>query len=266
MNTILSNALDIIPVPGTRTDLPAGWLPEIQVSPTLEDLLKKVGPLPKESLLLGQAEDDLPVLLNMYDTQVGPLLIAGKQSMAKTLLLKSIANFVTITHTPQEIQFGVISQQFEEWQDILPDNHHCIGVFGNSQWRDRLFIRSLAMWLTAQRQSNQITLVLIDGLEQLRDWDETTRASLLTILTYGPQNLVWPIVTMNPTHDEMLASWLGLFKIRLYEYGLKWDKPDSQLYVPDIKWSTPVQGPWFMYKSKSGWLRFQIPLMNNDWL
>ena len=77
------------------------------------------------------------------------------------------------------------------------------------------------MWLTAQRQSNQITLVLLDGLEQLAEWDDTTRASLLTILTHGTQNLVWPIVTMNPVHDEMLATWLRLFKIRLLEYGLK---------------------------------------------
>ena len=43
----------------------------------LRDVLAEMDSIPSEAILLGVASDGLPVLLNLYDPQPGPMLIAG---------------------------------------------------------------------------------------------------------------------------------------------------------------------------------------------
>src|SRR5512138_1121732 len=59
--------------------------------PSLRDVIAANASMPREALFLGLAEDGLPVLLNLYDSIPGPLLIIGDQASGKTRLLQAIA-------------------------------------------------------------------------------------------------------------------------------------------------------------------------------
>ncbi len=71
-------------------------------------------PVSRGSLLLGLAEDGLPVLLDLYDPAPGPLLVAGDGGSGKTAFLQSLAR-ATGLQDPGDIQFGVVTPFPEEW-------------------------------------------------------------------------------------------------------------------------------------------------------
>ena len=72
--------------------------------------------LPGGSILLGLAEDGLPLLLNVYDPTPGPILIAGDQGIGKTSFLKWLA-YSSSLFEPGDIQFGVVTPFPEEWNE-----------------------------------------------------------------------------------------------------------------------------------------------------
>src|SRR5690349_5130375 len=76
--------------------------------PSLKSLLAEINSLPQEALYLGQAEDGLPVLLNLFDPTPGPLLVTADQGSGKTTLLKMIARAVDLLHSPSEVQYCII--------------------------------------------------------------------------------------------------------------------------------------------------------------
>src|ERR1044072_8421512 len=57
-------------------------------APALIDVLAEIGSLPAEALFLGVATDGLPVLLNLYDSHPGPILISGDEGSGKTAFLQ----------------------------------------------------------------------------------------------------------------------------------------------------------------------------------
>ena len=99
-----------------------------QTNPLPADPLSKLGPLPKDALLLGLASDGLPLLLNLHDPLPGPLLIAADPAAGKTALLQAIAQTAAQLHTPSDVQFGVVTNYPDEWLH-LAESEHCVGVF-----------------------------------------------------------------------------------------------------------------------------------------
>src|SRR4026208_1485204 len=97
-------------------------------APALTDVLAEIGPRPGEALFLGIATDGLPVLLNLYDSHPGPILITGDAGSGKTAFLQTIAHSVAQTHSPNDIQFGVITNYPDEWER-LESMPHRIGIF-----------------------------------------------------------------------------------------------------------------------------------------
>src|SRR5689334_15619740 len=82
---------------------------------TLNTVLSEAGALPHEALFLGMAHDGLPILLNLYDAVPGPILITGDVKSGKTTLLKMIARAIEHMHTPDQVQYGVITTRPAEW-------------------------------------------------------------------------------------------------------------------------------------------------------
>ena len=66
-------------------------MPVAQETASAETSAAQAAALPEGSLLLGMAEDGLPVLLDLYDPAAGPLLVAGDGGSGKTVFLQSLA-------------------------------------------------------------------------------------------------------------------------------------------------------------------------------
>ena len=214
--------------------------------PRLEDVLEEIGPLPSGALFLGQAEDSLPVLLNLHDPAPGPLLIYGCSGSGKTDLLRVTAQFAISTYTAGQVQFAVITDHPEEWQDRLINAPHCAGLFSNEEPATSQLLQSLAMWISRAGGRQQSVLLLIDGLEHILSGDSATEDCLRQILTCGPGKRVWPLVTAQPHAEQRLQEWMPLFRLQI---GALLDRETAR----------QAGRPWFCFQKNGKRIHFWVP-------
>jgi NACHT domain-containing protein len=184
-------------------------------APALSEVLAEIGSLPAEALFLGVATDGLPVLLNLYDSHPGPILIAGDAGSGKTAFLQTIAQSVAQTHDSKDIQFGVITNYPDEWES-LESTSHCVGIFPVGHGSTQEFVGSLASWAHSNKNTHQCVLLLVDDLESVASLDLETLQNFRWLLLRGPARRVWPIVTLNAPRYGQIISWLQNFRTRIF--------------------------------------------------
>ena len=187
----------------------------LPVAPALRHVLAEIGSLPMEALFLGMATDGLPVLLNLYDSHPGPILITGDAGAGKTAFLQTIAQAVSLTHSASDIQFGVITNYAEEWADLTSTSHG-VGIFTVGQNGTQELIKSLTAWAHSNKSSHQCILLLVDDLESVASLDLETVQNFRWLLLRGPARRVWPIVTLNAPRYGQVISWLQNFRTRIF--------------------------------------------------
>jgi hypothetical protein len=226
--------------------------------PTLESVIADASPLPSEALLLGLAEDGLPVLLNLNDPIPGPILIAADQTSGKTKLLQMIARAVELLRSPSEIQYGVITSYPEEWAG-LEQNQINAGVYSAQQDNTQEFLQSLFDWAHNNKGNNQSILLFIDDLESMKSMDPQTEQNLRWLLLRGPSRRIWPIVTVNAHNSRNMESWLSFFRTRLF--GRIEDAQDSNFIAGSSSETLKdlTSGSQFAMREGNKWLKFLSP-------
>ena len=198
-----------------KTDASTPPSKPVPAAPSLNDVLAEIGSLPREALFIGVATDGLPVLLNLYDSHPGPVLVAGDAGSGKTAFLRTIAQSVVQTHNANDIQFGVITNYPDEWED-LASTPHGLGIFSVGHNSTQEFVGSLATWAHSNKNSHQCILLLVDDLESVASLDFTTLQNFRWLLLRGPARRVWPIVTLNAPRYGQIISWLQNFRTRIF--------------------------------------------------
>lgn len=229
----------------------------IPAIPSLAEMLKQIGRLPKNSLFFGCTEDDLPVLLDLRNSAPGPILISGDAGAGKTNLLKVITQFATLKYDAHEIQFGVITDHPEEWKDraAFP---HCVGIFSMHEKGTANFIRALEAWTNLRRRNNESVLLLIDDLDAFAHWNSSLIQEMHNILLHGPEKQIWTIATFNPKQHGCADVWLKYFHTQVFGYT------NSLAIVgdtgmPETRINALSKGLEFFLKDSTKWIKFRIP-------
>jgi hypothetical protein len=107
--------LSISPSIAAMNSAPAERRPSSRAAiPSLAGLIRKIGPQPPYSALVGLCEDGLPFLLDLSDPVPGAVLIAGDPSSGKTRLLQSLLASVGVFSGPQELSYTLITSRPQE--------------------------------------------------------------------------------------------------------------------------------------------------------
>lgn len=223
--------------------------------PTLTSVIADASPLPREALLLGLAEDGLPVLLNLYDPIPGPILITGDQASGKTALLQMIARATELLHSPSEAQYGVITQYPNEWTNFQNN----AGIYTTQDNTTQELLQSLVTWAHNNKGEEQSILLLIDDLEAMTKLNQQAEQNLRWLLLRGPSRRVWPIITINASQAQNIEAWLGFFRTRLF--GCIRDSSDSHFVTGQSSKSLNdlAAGSQFTMREGNNWLNFWVP-------
>jgi len=228
------------------------------VAPNLSEILEEIGPIPREALLLGMASDGLPILLNLYDSHPGPILVIGDAGAGKTGFLQTVARSAIQTHDANDLQYGVITNQPDEWESV-EETPHSVGVFPANHTNAQDLILSLASWAHTNKNTRQSVLLLVDDLEQVASLESDVVQNFRWLLLRGPSRRVWPIITLSTEKYEQVLSWLQNFRTRIF--GRITDEHIAKVLGGDkasaldqlearIQFSLPENG---------NWLRFWLP-------
>ncbi len=179
------------------------------------DLLSKqdTPPLRDSLLKLGLAEEGSPLMLDLFDPALGPILVAGDGGSGKTSFLQSLA-WASNVSDPGEILFGVVTPFPEEWTayDPLPNS---LGTWPAFHGSANQFLSHLVSWAEVLPGSRQVILVLIDGFDLFTSNAVRLLHDLRWLLTYGPRCQVWPVVAVNPGRMPRMETWLDYFQTRV---------------------------------------------------
>jgi len=226
--------------------------------PTLNQVLAEIGLLPREALFLGVASDGLPVLLNLHDPVPGPILVTSDAGAGRTSFLQFVARGVIQTHKSSEVQFGVITDHPDEWEDIEETSHR-VGIFSTHHTGTEKFLLSLDSWAHSNKNTKQSVLLLIDDLESVARLDFDALQKFRWLLLRGPSRRVWPIVTMNAGRYGQVLSWIPVFHTRIFgqikaEHVARALGGDEMSALNELE--TGIQ---FSLRENGSWLRFWLP-------
>lgn len=253
-----SAALPVLPQVVNRPVEPPtiGQAASTKASLSLGQALEQIGPLPEEALFLGLAEDGLPVLLNLWDSSPGPVLVAGDSYAGKTRFLQSLSRFTVAAHSPSEIQYGVITAQPDQWE---ADARHpnCIGIFPTAEKSAADFIQALVLWINLKCSNRQSILLLIDGLDDFLFAHVGFSQGLRQILREGPARQIWPFITVDLECFLCGDSWLQYFHTRVFGYTEHIDALQED--CSDAEFERLARGTEFCTRASSQWLKFQVP-------
>jgi len=230
----------------------------VPAAPSLSRVLLEIGSLPREALFLGVALDGLPVLLNLYDSIPGPLLIMGDAGAGKTAFLQALAYGIQRIHSSENVQFGVITNHPDEWESIEATPHR-VGIFPVHDNSSQDFLSSLTGWAHANNKARQSILLLIDDLETVAKLEPDALQNLRWLLLRGPARKVWPIITVNAERYGQVLSWIPMFRTRIFG---KITKPHVAEALGSDQPSVLNQleaGLQFSLRENGKWLKFWLP-------
>ncbi|HPP64297.1 MAG: hypothetical protein M5U11_07270 [Anaerolineales bacterium] len=227
------------------------------VLPSLTEALTDLAPLPREALFFGIAEDGLPILLNLHDPIPGPLLVCADAGAGKTAFLQLAAQAMIEMHSPEDVQFGVLTGHPEEWRNF-ERAEHCAGIFAIHEQAAMDFVRSLGEWAHTNR-SRQSVVFLLDDLSRIENADDDVKDTLRWLLLRGPSRHVWPIVALDPSDGERFLPWLDFFRTRIF--GRTTDAAWAEAAARSARGGLDslVAGSQFAMLEGSRWLKFWLP-------
>lgn len=230
----------------------------VPARPSLGRILAKTGPLPREALFLGVASDGLPVLLNLHDPVPGPLFVPGEAGAGKTDFLRSIVRSLLQTHGAEDLQYGVLTNHPEEWDEIESTKHRS-GVFSINHASAQNFLLSLTAWAHGNKMSKQSVLLLIDDLEAVAKLDFDALQNFRWLLARGPARRVWPIVTMNADRYGQVLSWIPIFRTRIFG-RIRNDRAAEALSGDRASALDRLEAPiQFSLRENEKWVKFWVP-------
>jgi hypothetical protein len=228
---------------------------------TLDQLLKRTGPLPPYTALLGLCADGRPYLFDLRNPKPGSILISGGGLCGKTALLKTVLASAALLNPADKVRFGVLSARPEEWDDFLT-GRHCLGVLPAEAEAAAPLIEDLAN-LCLRRMAppaarpEPVLLLAIDDLHALqRSQPAEVMDNLAWLAENGPESGIWVLATR--CAGQRPAEPRNSFRTRIFgqnaqEPGL----PEETFDIPDLELGQ------FALPTARGWLRFWSPMSDN---
>ncbi len=238
------------------------WLWQVK-TPTLQQALRNIGPLPDGTVLLGLGYDRLPVIFDLHNPQPGSFLILSDSQCGKTNLITSALQSAAFL-SPGQISLYIIAAEVYNADAFCLTSHH----FDSSrpyQPEAVHIINKLAALVQRRSAAGQphtpAVLLAIDDLElMLAHLSAQDRQTLFWLIHHGAAVRVWTIcsASSNSFRTGALSAGLpaafgtilcGYMQDQALANSLTDDEPPASALIPGVE---------FCLRSNQAWMRFTL--------
>lgn len=211
--------------------MPRNLLQDIKIN-TLGEVCKSVGILPADSVLIGMAIDNLPVLMNISTAGHQANLVIWDKIIGQGMgILKTAIEYITRYKDQKKYytEFVVMTNNTAEWEGLSEnkmgvwDKDSCVAIvpFWDKIAEKVLF--ALAGWSNGKREARKPVILFIDGLENIMDMEGDSQHNLRHVLGYGHKRGIYVIATANSKNREKLSGWMEGFQAEIYgQDAIRW--------------------------------------------
>jgi len=211
----------VAPAPSQSADPAVSPAQEInpRAVPSLSAVLKQIGGLPDNAILLGVCNDSIPFILDLTNPAPGSILIAGDRHPDSLKLLDAMLVSAGLLNKASKVSYDFLCEAGEvSLQACSLANCNQIYDISDSSAAER--ICTLATLAEQRRRTSPHGPVLILAIEDLvaltRQLNESDFARLFWLVKHGPKARVWVIANLYAEDAEQIDErLLGAFRTRL---------------------------------------------------
>jgi hypothetical protein len=231
---------------------------------TIAEFLTDIHNRPASTAALGYCDDGLPVLLDLKDPTVGPLLILGDPASGKTNLVHVLLRSASENAAAHQFKFIVISLRPDEYKDLVRDGTrtgHCLGSYLSHDLEACRAISRMTTIAKDRYNRNQMdppVMLVIDDLRFLQRVDLEVRLNLEWLLKHGPGAHIWPVVALSTGSALDMGHWTAFFHTRII--GRMPENASQRLGMFDGLAADRLHaGRQFGVRIEQTWLNFWVP-------
>jgi hypothetical protein len=221
------------PLPGQAQELPilpdqrrSLLLPTIidsrlrNPTPTVQELVDRISPLPELSAVMGICPDGLPLLFDLADPHPGSMLVASSHPDDFAGLFQAVLISAACLNSTQQVRYSVISEKTHRYQ-VAGGEQHCLGLYAS--WERAALEHIIACTEVAEqrrtgREMGAIHVLVIDNLEALlrtRSYD--LEINLKWLARNGARSGFWVLAGLDSQTERSLpAGLIAEFKTMIY--------------------------------------------------
>ena len=198
---------------------PTDLVTRLNISTSLQDFVDRAPAFAPYSMILGQCEDQLPLIMTLDNPAPGSIMIAGDPNSGKQRLVNAILKSAVLLNTPDRIQIYIITNNPEKFAE-LPQTKYCQVIHNQREYEVQKCIKTLSDLVDKRWQRGfdaPIIILAIDDLALFTErLDRTGVAQLFKLFRHGPRYRIWTLATLTATRYSISnMKLLSAFRTRL---------------------------------------------------
>ena len=211
----------------------------INPTPSIYSIFESYGPFPNQSLMVGICADGFPFMLDLNNPRSGAILVVGENTNERSQILKTMCLSASLINKPEQISLFVITNKPHQYAELskYPNCQAIISPYERSSGELVIELASIVEQRRSGRERGGSLMLLIDDFQGINTIlnDFSVYLNLKSMVNTGPQNGVWPIISIQP--DDVHSSrgqLLRSFGTYIFEKA-----DNNQAYLPDNGASDP---------------------------
>jgi hypothetical protein len=198
---------------------PSDLVTKLNISTSLQDFIDQAPTFAPYSMILGQCEDQLPLIMTLDNPAPGSIMIAGDPSSGKRRLLNAVLKSAVLLNTPDRIQLYIITNSPEKYTELSQTKYGQV-IHNQREYEVQKCIKSLSDLVDRRWQRGFDTPVIILAIDDLalfaEGLDRAGVAQLFKLFRHGPRYRIWTLVTLTANRYSISnTKLLDAFRTRI---------------------------------------------------
>ena len=204
-------------------------------------------------LLLGMCEDNLPLTLNLRNSDINTILVVSDSSKENANFLANVI-YLALKMEKIQISIKVVTDAAQKWRGLLPKS-------GSGQtieiilW-DHYLDQILYPPYSSNAQNKSFSLTFLDGFSQIACYSLEQQQEIQSMLENARNQYDYYFATITTNELRTLSrEWFETFKTKVLGKITNLALANQTLHLPSIYRKSPQQNELYIWDG-SAWLKF----------